>query len=307
MDRRLRLQALTNYQTYRNNDLVKRCLYLLAGTTKDDDRIAACVFTKPDNHADDTYMFDYSLFFISTLYDYYLNTDDMETLYDLSTIALKQLDIAAAYFDEKHLIKDSDQLGWCFVDWNLALNKQASAQAIYIYCAKTAERLAKAIGQDELAKSIHADWEKKTEAALKYLYSPYEQLFVSGDQKQISMASQVWFVLAGVLDNQEAVALLSRAERRSDTLKMVTPYMYHHYVEALYQVGETQKATSVINYYWGAMVNQGADTFYELFNPDNPMESPYGSSIVNSYCHAWSCTPSWFLRKETTLEKGVSA
>ena len=31
-------------------------------------------------------------------------------------------------------------------------------------------------------------------------------------------------------------------------------------------------------------------------NPANPDESPYGSPIVNSYCHAWSCTPAYFLR-----------
>ena len=40
-----------------------------------------------------------------------------------------------------------------------------------------------------------------------------------------------------------------------------------------------------------------ADTFWELYNPENPAESPYGSSIVNSYCHAWSCTPTYLLRK----------
>lgn len=50
-------------------------------------------------------------------------------------------------------------------------------------------------------------------------------------------------------------------------------------------------------YYWGGMISHGADTFWELYNPENPAESPYGSSIVNSYCHAWSCTPTYLLRK----------
>lgn len=45
------------------------------------------------------------------------------------------------------------------------------------------------------------------------------------------------------------------------------------------------------------MVGAGADTFWELYNPDNPEESPYGGTIVNSYCHAWSCAPAYFLRK----------
>ena len=46
-----------------------------------------------------------------------------------------------------------------------------------------------------------------------------------------------------------------------------------------------------------AVVQYGADTFWELYNPYNREESPYGSSMVNSYCHAWSCTPTYFLRK----------
>ena len=45
------------------------------------------------------------------------------------------------------------------------------------------------------------------------------------------------------------------------------------------------------------MIHDGADTFWELYNPYNREESPYGSSMVNSYCHAWSCTPTYFLRK----------
>ena len=47
----------------------------------------------------------------------------------------------------------------------------------------------------------------------------------------------------------------------------------------------------------GSMIRDGADTFWELYNPYNREESPYGSSMVNSYCHAWSCTPTYFLRK----------
>jgi alpha-L-rhamnosidase len=25
--------------------------------------------------------------------------------------------------------------------------------------------------------------------------------------------------------------------------------------------------------------------------------SPYNSHLMNSYCHAWSCTPTYFLRR----------
>ncbi|MGN0182017.1 MAG: recombinase family protein [Candidatus Ornithomonoglobus sp.] len=35
----------------------------------------------------------------------------------------------------------------------------------------------------------------------------------------------------------------------------------------------------------------------QTFEKDNPYSSPYGDVIMNSACHAWSCTPSYFIRK----------
>ena len=78
---------------------------------------------------------------------------------------------------------------------------------------------------------------------------------------------------------------------------MVTPYMHHFYVTALLKCGERKKAVEYIRIYWGGMIRCGADTFWELYDPENENESPYGDVRVNSYCHAWSCTPTYFIRK----------
>ena len=78
---------------------------------------------------------------------------------------------------------------------------------------------------------------------------------------------------------------------------MVTPYMFHLDVQAPINVGRKAQALDVLRAYWGGMANEGADTFRELYNPENPNESPYGGTIVLSYCHVWSCAPAYFLRK----------
>ena len=57
------------------------------------------------------------------------------------------------------------------------------------------------------------------------------------------------------------------------------------------------KAKEKICSYWGEMVSDGADCFYELYDPNDKKMSPYGSRVINSYCHAWSGTPSYFIRK----------
>ena len=293
----LRMQALANYETYRSNDLVKACLYLFAGTADADGRISACLFLEPGIEADDTLMFDYSLFFAATLRDYYRATGDMETVRDLWPSALRQIELARTQFDARGIVRDRDQLGWCFVDWNLALNKQAGAHGIYLYCLKAAIELAQALSLAEAVSELRQEYAKKKDAAMRHLWDDNRRLFVSGAENQISWASQVWMVLGGAVVGEDAAKLLERASRHAEIMEMVTPYMYHNYVDALLAAQQQEKALEVLRTYWGGMAAEGSDTFWELYNPANPNESPYGGTIVNSYCHAWSCAPAYFLRK----------
>ncbi len=293
----LRMQALANYETYQNHDLVKRCLYLFAGTTMEKEKIGACLFLEPEIQVDDTDMFDYSLFYIPTLLSYLEATGDRETAEELYLIAVHQLKLAREQMDESGIVRDSDRLGWCFVDWNLHLNKQASAQGIYLYCLDAAARMAQRLDKKEDAAKFQKELDALRLAAKNHFWDAEKQLFVSGADRQVSWASQVWMVLGGVLNPEEAQALLCRMETVLDAAAMVTPYMYHNYVDALLQVGMKETALSVLRSYWGGMAEQGADTFWELYDPANPDASPYGGTIVNSYCHAWSCAPAYFLRK----------
>ena len=309
----LRLQALANYATFGQNDLVKRCLYLFAGTADDTGRVRSCLFTEPEIEGDDTYMFDYSLFFVDTLLAYYKETKDIDTLLDLYETTKAQMILARDYFDERHVMKDSDVLGWCFLDWNLNLNKQTGAQAVYIYCEKALLALAEILKEqnselvsDEEVEALHIDIEAKIQAARTYLYDKDKGLFVSGEKRQVSYAANAWAVLAGIWDAEYNREILTRLAQEEQAEKMVTPYMYHHFVEALCSCGEREKAYDLMMNYWGGMVENGADTFYELYNPENPFESPYGSSIVNSYCHAWSCTPTYLMRVSGLTEEKVS-
>ncbi len=295
----LRIQALVNYQTYRNNDLVKRCLYLFAGSTLPGGRVGACLFIEPEVEVDDTIMFDYSLFFIPTLLDYYEATEDLETLRELWPTAWRQIELSQENFDANGLIRDSDVMGWCFLDWSLGLNKQAGAQGVYLYCLQAAAKIAAILHDEEKAEWIRTDYALKKQAALECLFDPETGLFVSGSQRQISWASQIWMVLGGAADGTvlERIAEYADYAERTDAVGIVTPYLYHHYAQALIDTGRREKALQVIGEYWGGMVKEGADTFWELYDPADPGASPYGGTIVNSYCHAWSCAPAYFLRK----------
>lgn len=293
----LRLQALANYATFQKNDLVKRCLYLFAGQTKDSGQVSACLFTEPEVTADDSFLLDYSMFFGATLLDYYEATDDMETLRELSTCAYRQMEIAKERSDEHHLMICGGDKFTEFIDWTEGLDKQTSLQGVYIYCAKRVKKIAEILNDTEKAREMDREITAKTAAAWKHLYDESLGLFISGPEHQVNYASQVWMILAEAVDEKTGAEIIERLLDLNPRKGMVSPYMNHHFVEALLLCGEKEKAMNYMKYYWGGMLNHDADTFWELYNPENPAESPYGSSIVNSYCHAWSCTPAYLLRK----------
>jgi len=290
----LRLQALANYETVRNDDLVKRCLYLFAGVPDDRGRVSADLFIEPKLIADDTYLFDYSLFFTVTLHDYYEATGDAAALNDLWPTALRQIELALERLDDRGVVRD-EATWWSFIDWHESLNKQGPSQAILVYALKRAVSLAKAVGYDRLAELERRLTEAET-ATKKELWDAEQGFFVSGEGRQVSWATQIWMALAEVLPQEENKALMQRLLDAKPDIAPTTPYMYHHLVEALLIVGMRDEALDRLKQYWGGMLRDGADTFWELYDPKDSGFSPYGSPLINSYCHAWSCTPTYLIR-----------
>ena len=105
-------------------------------------------------------------------------------------------------------------------------------------------------------------------------------------------------VLANVLTKEENKKVMQKTIQKLFPVKgIATPYMYHHIVEALFVAGLQEEAIQLMKAYWGKMISLGADTFWEAFDPDEPDYSPYGNPIMSSFCHAWSCTPAYLIRK----------
>lgn len=290
----LRLQALVNNVTFQQQDLVRRCLYLFASHRREDGLVSSNVFVKPDIIADDTFLFDYSLLFVDVLYDYFNQTNDRQTVKELWPIALQQIEINLKRCDAQGLVQDSDDW-WSFIDWHEKLNKQGASQGVLIYCLDKACRLSQHF-QPDITQALNQKLDLVKRAA-QTLWDEQAGFYTSGEQKQISYATQIWMVLADVGDLAHQQKLLTQLITTPPEIGMNTPYLRHHYILALFKTGMKQQAIDEIKAYWGKMVEFGADTFWELFDPNDLNYSPYGSKIINSYCHAWSCTPAWFIRQ----------
>jgi hypothetical protein len=288
----LRLQAMTNYATFRNFDLVKRCLYLFAGLPREDGLVSACVYDEPKPLCGRQYIMDYAALYAAAVLDYVKASGDIATARELWPVVKRQFEILGQFIGADGLFRDPGGW-WLFIDWREGLDTLAPMQAVLLFSYRAALELAQIAGEKvEYAERIEA----MKKAAQDNCYDPQRKLFVSGKQRQISWATQAWMVLAGVGTPEQGAAALRAVAEEKDAVRPGTPYLNHYVMEAMLACGMKAEALALLRDYWGGMARAGADTFWEVYDPSNPALSPYKSILVNSYCHAWSCTPAWFLR-----------
>jgi len=274
-------------------------LYLFAGLSYEDGVVAPCVFERPKPHAQINPLFDYALIYNVVLKEYLIETGDKKTAIDLWPVAKRQAQIPKKYIDKNGMIdyKLAGEDWWLFFDWKNNFDKQASLQGCVIWAYKNTYELAKMLGKENEVSELPELINKMTRIAHKNLYDKKQGVFTSGEGKQISYGSQAWMVLSGVASIAEGAKAFRNLPQLNDVVYPGTPYMYHYVVEAMIDVGLKQEAKNVITTYWGGMVEKGADTFWEVYDPINDFASPYDAFLVNSYCHAWACTPVYFIRK----------
>lgn len=289
----LRLQALANYHTFKDYKLVKRCLYLFAALMREDDSLPACLFEKPRLTPATDYIVDYDALFGAIVHDYVVASGDFHTGRELWPTIQGSLKRALAHVNsESHLFVPSRGTGWKFLDWADDLDTSAGMHGLLIYCLRSVHQLAKLIS---VPSSYEITIAKMSNAATIFI-DEQTSLFVSGSSTQVSHASAAWLTLSGALPVEKARKALKATLLHPAAIQPLTPYLYHHVVDALISVELFTEAVDLLKSYWGGMVKAGADTFWECFDRSNSRTSPYGDVRNNSFCHAWSCTPTYLLR-----------
>ena len=205
-------------------------------------------------------------------------------------MAKRQLEIIGRHINADGLYIDPRNM-WIFIDWSDKLDRGAAIQSVLTYAYQRTYELAKRMGRKSEVADYPALITRMTRAARRAYFDGNGGVVKSGAQRQVSWASPAWMTIAGILSPAEGARALRAALADPAAVKPVTPYLYHYVVEALIKAGAKREARALLEKYWGAMVEAGADTFWEIFDPANPLSSPYGDIHINSYCHAWSCTP----------------
>lgn len=295
----LYLEALANAYSYKNHELTKRCLYLLAALSNDEGLLHATVFEDPQPHPQyGQHCLDYALIYNVALLEYLKVTGDKETAEDLWPVVVRQIEMALRQYSPD-MIYDMQKppVYWLVFDWKDNYDRQASMQGLTIWAINNSYELAKMLGKEKEVKEWPALAVKMKKAARKHFYDKKRGVIVSGPSNQVSYLSQVWMILSETLNSREGAKAMKTAMAMPDACYPGCPYAYHYVVEALLKCGMNKEAKNLLVDYWGGMVKKGADTFWEVYDPNNDQLSPYGFFPINSYCHAWSCTPVYFINK----------
>lgn len=296
----LYLESIANNYSFKQHDLTKRCLYLLAGLSDENGFLNATVFERPNPHPQaKQFLLEYALLFNVTLKEYLIATNDKETALDLWPVAKKQIEIIDKYLQPDGLMNydRAKSEWWIFFDWKDGLHKEVALQGVSVFALKQTYELAKMLGKVAEVSAYPAMISKMSKAAYAHLYDKKTGLFVGTKDKQVSYASQIWMILSGISTKKDAQKALKVLPLTSNVYFPGTPYLYHYYIQALIDAGMNETAKQSLIEYWGGMIKKGADTFWEAYDPKNDFISPYNFFPMNSYCHAWSCTPVYFIRK----------
>lgn len=295
----LYLEALANAYSFKNHELTKRCLYLLAGLAGDEGLLHATVFETPEPHPQyGQYCLDYALIYNVALLEYLKETGDKATAEDLWPVVVRQVEMALRQYGPDWVYDmQKPPLYWLVFDWKDNYDRHASMQGLAIWAIDKSYELAGMLGKTDEVKEWPGIVKKMKKAARKHFYDKRQGVVVSGPDKQVSYLSQVWMILSETLSEKEGARALKTAMSMPDACYPGCPYAYHYVVEALLKCGLNAEAKALLVSYWGDMVKKGADTFWEVYDPKDDHRSPYGFSPINSYCHAWSCTPVYFINK----------
>lgn len=301
----LYLEALGNAYSYKQHDLTKRCLYLLAALSDDSGYLNATVFEYPEPHPQaKQFLLEYALLYNVALLDYLKATGDKETAEELWPVVLRQIDIAHTYLQSNGLMdfERANREWWIFIDWKEELHKEVALQGVVLFALKQTFELAQLLGHENELKEVPVMIRNMTRAAREHYYDRSSGFFRGCINKQISYASQIWMILSGVANRKEAQRSLCRLDPEKHC-RPGTPYLYHYYIQAMIDAGLHIEARKALVDFWGGMIKKGADTFWEAYDPQDDYISPYNFYPMNSYCHAWSCTPTYFIRKYPEIFK----
>ncbi len=281
--------SLMHYYSFFDTKSIKRSMTALFGKSP---------FSLYINH-----IMDYTFLWIICFDDYYRHSGDEKFARENCYKVFEMMEHCLGRRDENGLM-DSRPEDWVFVDWADLDNsgEVCCEQMLLIAALKKCAILSEEFGYEDKAERYRAIY-KETEAKLERFWLEDKKGYTYSVRNgkpdgKILMHPNVFAVLFDLCDDKRKEMIKQNVLENPDIPKIVTPYMRFYELAALCRIGETKYVMDETINYWGAMIKEGATTFWERYDPEEKgaeKYAMYGRKYGKSLCHAWGATPLYII------------
>lgn len=204
---------------------------------------------------------------------------------------------------EEHGFLTGREGDWIYIDW-AEMDKQGAVcaeQMLFAACWKAMAEISRQLGIEE--KEYTQKYEKLTEAIRKFYWDEEKGAYIdsfSSGRRHVTRHANILAVLFGIADEEQQERILHNVLENEEIPAITTPYFKFFELDVLCRMGRLEKVLETIRSYWGGMLERGAVTFWEEFDPEAAVEEQYdmyGDKFGKSLCHAWAASPVYFLAK----------
>ncbi|WP_343049657.1 alpha-rhamnosidase [Paenibacillus phytohabitans] len=283
---------LMNYYSFFDLDVTRRTLVALRGK----DPLTMHINT----------ILDYSLYWFISLYDYYMYTGDLDFIRVNYNRAVSLMDFCLKQRNEEGLIVGRPQ-DWVFVDWADFSNEGAvsTEQILLSRGLEAMSQFAGLLGDDEasasygklaeeiIAATLHLFWDKDKGGLLHHR--------VDGENlPELTKHANMFAMSYDYLSAEQRDSVIRNVMLNPQVPQIRTPYMRFHELAVLCESGQHEYVRNEMLSYWGGMIDLGATTFWEEYDPTQTGDTHYGMYGMpygKSLCHAWGASPIYLLGK----------
>ncbi|WP_114748498.1 alpha-L-rhamnosidase-related protein [Pleomorphovibrio marinus] len=284
---------LMNYYLFFDNPSVTRTLLALRGK----DPISSHLNT----------IMDYSFYWFIGIYDYYLFTGDEEFIHQFYPRMVSLMDFCLERRNENGMMEGLPG-DWVFIDWADGLKKEGEVSFQQLLLARSLEAMALSagiVGDRDGEANYTAMAEQLREKLFDVFWSSEHQALmhhrVDGEVKEeVTRYANMFAIFFDYLSKDQQEAVKTHVLLNDEVQKITTPYMRFYELEALCALGEQELVLDEIREYWGGMLELGATSFWEKYDPKESGEehlAMYGRPYGKSLCHAWGASPIYLFGK----------
>lgn len=246
---------------------------------------------------------DYSMLWIISIYNHYFMTGDLDFVKAIYPKITTMMDFLEGQLDENGFFvgRPGD---WIFLDWT-EMDKDGPVcgeQMLLAMCYKTMETLSQLA---DSRKDAPGSYNHKLSVLLERIDQKYWReekgayidSFTSG-KDHVTRHANIFAVLFGFAVGKKKDTIRRKVLLNQEIPAITTPYFKFYELEALCLLEERKDVKKIIKTYWGGMLDQGAVTFWEEYDPDKKAEDQYemyGDPYGKSLCHGWAASPIYLI------------